>query len=334
MKLGAACLTLKAVKALLSECVCYLSRPVRTIVEENDAVTGAYNALLVADDRLNKFVGNAFVIAAFNRRHGVCGMDAFTHCHSVKRFFHSVPALVSIHGVKAPLNRGDLANAKLLHLALKLGKKARSAGGGNVASIQKGMDVDLFNALTLRHLQKRVKMGIVAVNTAVGQKPHKVKRSILPSAAIHCGGKRLVFKKRAVTYCVGDKRQHLIYNASGADVRVTDLAVADLPLRQTNVNAGSHQRRVWAFVKQLVEYRCVGSAYGVIITCGSKPEAVQNKEDRRDFTHLLSSPVTAATAAMILEKSSGLREAPPIRPPSISGILSSSSAFLAFIEPP
>ena len=39
-------------------------------------------------------------------------------------------------------------------------------------------------------------------------------------------------------------------------------------------------------------------------------------------------------ASMIAKKSFGFREAPPIRPPSTSGLESSSAAFLAFMEPP
>ncbi len=39
-------------------------------------------------------------------------------------------------------------------------------------------------------------------------------------------------------------------------------------------------------------------------------------------------------ALTITEKSSALSEAPPIRPPSTLAFATSSSAFLAFIEPP
>ena len=39
-------------------------------------------------------------------------------------------------------------------------------------------------------------------------------------------------------------------------------------------------------------------------------------------------------ASMILTNFSGTRDAPPIRPPSMSGCASSSKAFLSFMEPP
>jgi hypothetical protein len=145
-------------------------------------------------------------------------------------------------------------------------------------------------------------------------------------------------KNVAVLHGLRDAGQLLIHDAARADVRVADLAVAHLAVRQADVHAGSADLRQRVFSKQLVEVRLVRGGNRVALRRG-KAEAVHNHEYNWFFHNAVfvlsgsqNQPLVAAST--IAAKSAGFREAPPMRPPSTSGCASSSAALPAFMEPP
>ena len=62
-----------------------------------------------------------------------------------------------------------------------------------------------------------------------------------------------VFKKPALGNLLGDFRQNLEHHAAGADIGMTDLGVAHLPGRQTDVQAGGLQLGVGVSGKKGVQ---------------------------------------------------------------------------------
>ncbi len=78
----------------------------------------------------------------------------------------------------------------------------------------------------------------MAVHAAVGHQADEMERRAVFQAVVHSAGKRLVFKKSRRLYGLCDAGQLLIDHAARADVRVSDFAVAHLPVRKAHVHAG------------------------------------------------------------------------------------------------
>ena len=73
------------------------------------------------------------------------------------------------------------------------------------------------------------------IPAAVAHQTHQVQRGIVGLAVFNGLHERFVGEKVAVVDRLGNAGQLLIDHAAGADVGVTDLAVAHLPVRQTDV---------------------------------------------------------------------------------------------------
>ena len=128
------------------------------------------------------------------------------------------------------------------------------------------------------------------MHAAVGMQTVKMQRRAFCKAVVHrlvVGG---VFEKCAVLDGTGDARQILEHDAAAADVGVTDLAVAHLPVGQTHVKAGGLERRVGILGKKTVEHGGVGSAHRVADGIVGQAEAVHNDQCGRSFIHKLLSP--------------------------------------------
>ena len=182
----------------------------------------------------------------------------------------------------------------------------------------------------MRHFHHGKDVPDVAVHTAVGQQAEDMQglaaRRIVKGSSID-----RIFKKRPVLDGLCDARQILKHDAAGADVRVADLAVAHLAVRQADIQPGGGQLRVRPALQEAVHDRGLSHVNGVAVV--RLADAVAVEDDECDFP-VAHSQAPCAVAATIFEKSTGLSDAPPIRPPSISGWASSSAALPAFMEPP
>ena len=106
-------------------------------------------------------------------------------------------------------------------------------------------------------------MRIVAVNAAVAHKTHEVKGGAVLFAVFHCADKGFILKKVAVLNGLCNSCQLLINNAACADVCVTDLAVAHLTVRKTDVHSGSADIGYRVFAHEAVKVRLVSRGNGV-----------------------------------------------------------------------
>ena len=168
----------------------------------------------------------------------------------------------------------------------------------------------------------------MAVDASVGEKTGDMQLSAGVAGREHGGAVRLVFKEASVGNGVGDARQVLIYHAACADIGMPDLAVAHLPLRKTHGQTGRLELRVRALRPKTIQIGSVGAGNAVGLAGGSQAEAVHDQENGRFFAHVRQ------PSRMMAAKSPSLREAPPIRPPSMSGWARRPAQFFAFIDPP
>ena len=203
----------EAVKIALRERIGHFPGTVGTEVHEDDAVAGPDLSVRSADDGLDKFVRHTGGIARLHRVDGVGILHAFAADHSVVARLNAVPALVTVHAVKASLQRCDLARAELGAIVTQLADIARAARGRNVTPVEEAVQVDTLDAAVMRHLHHGEDVPDVAVYAAVGQQTEDVQRltvcGVIKRRAING-----VFKKRAVGNGVSDARKILKHDAA------------------------------------------------------------------------------------------------------------------------
>lgn len=81
----------------------------------------------------------------------------------------------------------------------------------------------------------------VAVYAAVGQQSHQMQGRIVFLAVFDCRKQSFVFEEVAILNRFCNAGQLLINDAASADVGVSNLGVAHLTIRQTNIQTGCTQ---------------------------------------------------------------------------------------------
>ena len=172
----------------------------------------------------------------------------------------------------------------------------------------------------------------MAVHAAVGQEAQDVQRAALCKRVVHGLDVGRVFKEAAIVDGVRYPGQVLVHHAARANVGVADLGVAHLSLWQTHVQAGGGQLGVRAAGQEFVHDGGLGRPDRV--TCVLGADAVTVEYQQCCGSYFIIHGSSSAVPEMMRAKSLGLSEAPPMRPPSISGWARSSSQFLSFMLPP
>ena len=106
--------------------------------------------------------------------------------------------------------------------------------------------------------------------------------AVLP-AVLNGGDQHRVLEELAVPDGLGDAGQLLIDDAAGAEIGVSDLAVAHLPLRQADGQAGAAQQGVRTAGEQRVERRRARRGDGVVGRGRSLAPAVEDRQQQRLF---------------------------------------------------
>ena len=265
---------LEAVKIGIDKGSCYLTGAVGAEVEEDNAVVSLYRAVLVDNGGDDKFIRYALVVASLHGACRVAVLNAFAVYESGIRFFDSVPCKISVHCIVASGNSRYFADAELGAFFLQLGYEALAGGDGNISAVHYAVDVYLFKGVLLCHFEKSEKVLYVTVNTAVGEKPHKVECGVVFLAVFHCVVESLDFKELAVLNGFCYFNEHLINNSACTYVGVTDFAVAHLSVGKSYIKSRSAYRCERTLGEKLVEVRSFGGIYGVSVCFLADAEAV------------------------------------------------------------
>ena len=126
----------------------------------------------------------------------------------------------------------------------------------------------------------------MAVDAAIGQQAHEMKRAVLLLAVVHSGGVGLILEEASVLNGLGDPGQVLEDNTARANVGVAHLTVAHLPLWQAHVQAGGGQAATGIFSKDPVQMGGAGIFDGVALLRVPQAEAIHNNQRCRCFTHV------------------------------------------------
>ena len=227
-------------------------------IVEDDGVAfldlGEGRAVLGDHDRLDELVGHVGVVGRLDAVDGGLESRALALDEQVVGLLDAGPALVAVHRVEAAAHGSDLARG-LGHLLLELLEEALAAARVGVAAVHEGVDIDLFQAVLLGDTEELIDMLQGGVHAAGGGEAHQVE---LLAGVLDVVVNRLdlgIVEEFVVADRHVDLDEVLVHHAAGAEVHVTDLGVAHLPVRQTDILAAGLQVAGRIFGAQAVDHR-------------------------------------------------------------------------------
>ena len=181
------------------------------------------------------------------------------------------PPLVTIHRVVAPGDRGDAPGAMPIHDRFERGDRAHAARRRRVPAVGDRVDEHASDLAPRGHLDERVEMPLVAVDTAVGDEPDEVQCPIAGDS-IHGGREHRAGEQLAVAYGLIDAGEILVDDAPGPHVHVADFGVAHLSGRQADGLARRNQPGVRIPGEEPVEDRRARERDGLCSRSGRMPQ--------------------------------------------------------------
>src|SRR5262245_4051676 len=161
--------------------------------------------------------------------------------------------MIAIHRVVSSADGSDPTGAYLSHLIQQLSQIAITGIWWCIATIGKNMNKDIFNPTRSCQSQKVVKMCIHRMDTAIRNQTHQMECSIF--ACVNGSNECWVFKKfSAADHFVDSCHFHLDYSA-GAQIHVTNLGIAELAGRQSDMLAGAFDQSMFIFLVVSVKKR-------------------------------------------------------------------------------
>ena len=235
----------------------------------------------LAHQRHDELVGERLrrLVAALDRVGEVVDPLAFTAGEHLPGDLQPVPALVAIHGVVTADRRHQLADADLLQPLAHLAQIAGRRGGRRIAPVQEGVPRDPIEAAPLGQLAHRVGVIQRGVHVARAGQPEQVQRAAARLGGLNRRDQPLILVERAVGDRLVDAHDVLIDDAARAQVEVSDLAVAHLPVGQPDVVARGADQHVRVALVQLGEGRHARQSDGVPVGFGALAETIQDDED-------------------------------------------------------
>ena len=103
-----------------------------------------------------------------HHRHRVGRLYALAVHHGVIRLYHTLPAVVTVHGIIAAAYRRYLPQPDPGQLILQLLYILRPGGRRYVTPVHEAVDKHLFHAVLFGHLQKPEQVPDMAMHAAVG----------------------------------------------------------------------------------------------------------------------------------------------------------------------
>ena len=147
------------------------------------------------------------------------------------------------------------------------------------------MDRNALQTFALRQIEQREKVLVDRVHAARANESQEVQSPVFllyVPASTHEG-------RIGVEASVGDGRRDaykiLHHHASGAEIQVSDLAVAHLPFGQADAKSGSFEQRARAAAPERIPGRGVGECDCVAVSFGAVAPSIEY--DERDWPRAL-----------------------------------------------
>ena len=143
------------------------------------------------------------------------------------------------------------------------------------------MHEDTRQSLLRRHLQQRIQMAHMRVNTAVAHQADQVQRVVAFACAMHCLQERGVFEELASLDSCVDARHIHSNDATSTKIEMADFAVAHLAVRQANEVFARADKRIRIFAKQLVVGRLAREGDRIATRLNAVSPSVEDSENYR-----------------------------------------------------
>ena len=203
---------------------------------------------------------------------------------------NALPALVAIHSVVATDHRNDAPDPGIGDVLLERAHVVDARTGRSVATVEQRVHADLVRIQPAlgRHLEQRPQVEIARVHPTVGDQTHEVQLLAGALARVHQPGDGAVLEEVPGLDRLVDARDVLIHDPPGAEVHVSDLAVAHQPQGQADLLARSGQERVRIAAEEVLEERSATLDRVVFLLFAVSPSVEDDQKERSVF-HLVYS---------------------------------------------
>ena len=233
---------LEAVEVPIGERAQDLPGPVGAEVGHQEAVSVLHARVPVDHGGRNELVGCLAGVAPLDGGQRIGRPPALAFHHGPVGFLDSVPALVPVHGVIPPADRGHAKLAHARHVGEEPGHIAGSAGGRGVAAVQERVDRHP-NPGGAEDARQGGHLVLVGVHTPRGQQSHQVAGPAARAQRRDEIPERRYLRDRAVGNGGVDARQVLHGDAPAAERRMADLGIAHLSGGQADLGGRGREAR-------------------------------------------------------------------------------------------
>ena len=181
--------SVKSLKIIITESPGNLPCPVRTEIKENNGIPihdcGHRLSVFQSQRGLYKLISLVPVIGFLDPGNSVRTGKSLAPGHGVIGKPDTVIIIIPVHYVIPSHNRRNFTHADFFHFGFQRLGIPFAAGRRRVPSIQETVNKHFLQTASLRQFQQTIEMCIVAVHTAVGQKPHQMKGTVVFLTVFH-----------------------------------------------------------------------------------------------------------------------------------------------------
>ena len=155
-----------------------------------------------------------------------------------------------------------------------------AVGGQRVAAIHEGMHEDAVHAVLLRHLQQRVEMSLLRMHAAVGDQPEQMQPALAHARMLHRSEQHGMREEFAVLDHQVNAGYVHVNDAARTDIKMSNFAVAHLPLGQPDERSAGVNQSIGIFAQQAVVGGLARQSNGVRLGLGAVSPAVEDDQDQ------------------------------------------------------
>ena len=283
---GKVAAALRIQAAVARQCACDLADTIGAKIETDAGIVIANGrqrlpVFIGADERDDKLVRHVFVVGIFHPLHGVGILAAFrvSKNHRVVRLGNALPSPIAIHRIVTAVHGRNFAGVVFSHFLLQLFEIAGAVGGERVTAVHECVDENTIYTVLFRHLQQRVEMSLLRMDATVGEQAEKVQSAFAYTCMLHRREQHRMREEFSVLDHLIDAGDVHVNDATGADVEMSDFAVAHLAFGQADKRAAGVNQRVGIFAQQAVINRLARKGDGIGFGFGAVTPAVEDDEN-------------------------------------------------------
>ena len=198
--------------------------------------------------------------------------------HYIECLGDALPPPIAVHCVVAAADAGDLARRVLPHLLLELLQVSGAAGGQSVAPIHKSVYENAVHTTLFCYLQQSIKMILVRVHPPVREKTKNMQPPAAATGMLHRAQQHRIGEEVPILNHLINAGDVHVDDASSANIKVANFAVAHLPLGQAHVWAAGMDQSIGKIAKQAIISRLARQSDGIGLGLSTISPAIKDGE--------------------------------------------------------